>query len=92
MTLPFSKLSRVRLEVKDYEALHQAILRRDRWCCQFCGGRMNLQVHHIEARSHLGSDAEENLITLCARCHESLHRRKYDGKAWIEEEEYGIHL
>jgi len=35
----------------------------------------NLEVHHREFRSHSGSDAEENLITLCTTCHATVHRR-----------------
>ena len=34
----------------------------------------NLQVHHLKFRSHSGSDEEQNLITLCAECHEQMHR------------------
>jgi 5-methylcytosine-specific restriction endonuclease McrA len=30
----------------------------------------DLQVHHIQPRGRLGDDAAENLITLCAACHE----------------------
>ena len=33
-----------------------------------------LQVHHIKSRSLL-DDTEENLITLCALCHQRIHRR-----------------
>jgi len=32
-----------------------------------------LQVHHKEFRSHSGNDSEENLITLCVRCHGLVH-------------------
>ncbi|PYV95015.1 MAG: hypothetical protein DMG89_23365 [Acidobacteria bacterium] len=33
----------------------------------------NLQVHHQEFRSHSGDDSEQNLFTLCAACHSSVH-------------------
>ena len=36
----------------------------------------DLQVHHIEARSHLGDDSEQNLITLCADCHRGVHGKR----------------
>ena len=36
--------------------------------------KTNLQVHHQQLRSQQGSDEESNLITLCASCHEGLHR------------------
>ena len=35
----------------------------------------NLQVHHLKFRSQSGSDEEQNLITLCAECHEQVHRK-----------------
>jgi 5-methylcytosine-specific restriction endonuclease McrA len=69
------KRGRKRLEAEPYQQLHQAILRRDRWRCQSCGRLANLQVHHLEARSQLGNDVEENLMTLCADCHNKVHRR-----------------
>ena len=36
----------------------------------------NLQVHHKQLRSQQGADNDLNLITLCAGCHEALHRRR----------------
>ena len=68
------KLPRLRLDPKLYEKLRKQVLRRDRWQCQICGCRQNLQVHHRQLRSQQGSDDELNLITLCAACHERLHR------------------
>jgi predicted HNH restriction endonuclease len=38
------------------------------------GSRQNLQVHHKQLRSQQGSDDGSNLITVCAGCHEGLHR------------------
>jgi 5-methylcytosine-specific restriction endonuclease McrA len=38
----------------------------------------NLQVHHLQFRSHLGSDLEENLITLCRECHAEQHKADRD--------------
>lgn len=76
MRRAFLKRRRTRLAPENYEELRQEILRRDRWRCQSCGGRRNLQIHHIEARSHLGDDCEENLITLCANCHRLVHGKR----------------
>jgi 5-methylcytosine-specific restriction endonuclease McrA len=73
MRRAFPKRGRRRLEPKDYKALCLEILRRDGWRCQLCGRRKDLQVHHIEFRSRLGSDCEGNLITLCAQCHQMMH-------------------
>jgi 5-methylcytosine-specific restriction endonuclease McrA len=65
---------RIRLDPGAYKALSREVLGRDSWRCQNCGTSENLQVHHIQARSKLGPDSLENLITLCAGCHEALHR------------------
>ena len=73
MTRFRSKRPRLRLNSKPYRKLWQQVLERDRWQCQNCGRLTGLQVHHIHARSHLGDDGEENLITLCVRCHAAVH-------------------
>jgi 5-methylcytosine-specific restriction endonuclease McrA len=69
-----SDLSRLRLDPISYERLRRQILRRDGWRCQACGTMSNLEIHHQQFRSHSGHDSEDNLITLCANCHASLHR------------------
>jgi 5-methylcytosine-specific restriction endonuclease McrA len=63
----------LRLDPQLYERLRNQVLRRDGWRCQVCGATSNLEVHHKEFRSHSGHDSEENLITLCATCHTSVH-------------------
>jgi 5-methylcytosine-specific restriction endonuclease McrA len=68
------KQPRARLDPEPYDQLRKQVLRRDGWQCQICGSRRNLQVHHKQLRSQQGSDDDLNLITLCAACHEGLHR------------------
>jgi 5-methylcytosine-specific restriction endonuclease McrA len=67
------KCTSVRLDPKPYEQLRNQVLRRDGWRCQLCGTMSNLEVHHQELRSQSGDDSEQNLITLCAKCHAGLH-------------------
>jgi len=69
-----AKTKRIRLDPKSYGGLHRQILQRDGRRCQICGTMQNLQVHHLQLRSHAGSDQEENLITLCAACHAGVHQ------------------
>ncbi len=69
------KEPRLRLSLKEYEALRKQALERDGWRCQSCGSQRDLQVHHVKPRSQLGHDALENLITLCVGC----HRRQHEG-------------
>ena len=67
------KTPRIRLDSIDYENLRQQVLRRDSWRCQTCGAMSDLDVHHQQLRSHAGGDSEQNLITLCRRCHQEMH-------------------
>jgi 5-methylcytosine-specific restriction endonuclease McrA len=76
MTCVQPKQPRLRLEPAQYDQLRNQVLRRDGWRCQACGTMSNLEVHHKEFRSHSGNDSEENLITLCAVCHASLHQNR----------------
>jgi HNH endonuclease len=66
---------RFRLDAEAYRQLCHDVLERDSWRCQQCGRMKDLQVHHIVWRSHLGDDTTENLITLCASCHQEVHRQ-----------------
>ena len=72
---PDQKQPRLRLQPADYGVLRNEVLKRDGWRCQNCGVMKDLQVHHIQRRSQLGSDVAENLITLCANCHTKRHYR-----------------
>ncbi len=68
-----NKYGRHRLAPEAYDQLRLEVLKRDNWRCQWCGERTNLHVHHIRHRSQMGTDAEANLITLCADCHKQTH-------------------
>jgi len=68
------KKPRLKLDAENYNELRNQVLARDGWRCQSCGSRRNLQVHHMRARSKLGDDALQNLISLCAGCHGQQHR------------------
>jgi 5-methylcytosine-specific restriction endonuclease McrA len=56
--------------------LRRQALERDDYRCTARGCRQthDLQVHHLHERQHGGGHQLENLVTLCRRCHESLHR------------------
>jgi 5-methylcytosine-specific restriction endonuclease McrA len=73
MNRPEPKRRRIRLQPDSYIRLCRQVLERDNWRCQNCGVASELQIHHIQFRSHLGDDREENLVTLCAACHRALH-------------------
>jgi 5-methylcytosine-specific restriction endonuclease McrA len=67
------KRPRLKLSIEDYNSLRNRVLERDGWRCQNCGSSKDLHVHHLEKRSKLGDDALDNLITLCANCHQGQH-------------------
>jgi 5-methylcytosine-specific restriction endonuclease McrA len=69
------KFPRTQLSPEAYVQLKLQVLNRDGWRCQNCGSSRNLEVHHKQFRSHSGADSEENLITLCNRCHLAMHKR-----------------
>lgn len=58
----------------------KAVLARDRKCCRFCGGRKQLEVHHIRPfRNHPEIRwAVSNGITLCETCHDFLRLKEMD--------------
>jgi 5-methylcytosine-specific restriction endonuclease McrA len=73
MNRPEPKRRRIRLQPDSYIRLCRQVFERDNWRCQNCGRASELQIHHIQFRSHLGEDHEGNLVTLCAACHRELH-------------------
>lgn len=50
------------------------VLERDSYRCQKCGGGQALTLHHMVRVSEGGSNAAENLLTLCRTCHTDWHR------------------
>ncbi|MGZ6126223.1 MAG: HNH endonuclease, partial [Myxococcales bacterium] len=56
--------------VKTARTLQQKIFARDGFCCQVPGcSRPAMHAHHIEFRSHGGSDDPSNLVSLCVAHH-----------------------
>lgn len=57
---------------EDWPRVSLAIRRRDGFKCQRClGPSRRLHVHHIDCDKK--NNAEENLVTLCAVCHGTVH-------------------
>ena len=45
---------------------------REHSCCELCGDKRNLEVHHIVPVCCGGSDNADNLIVVCWICHSKL--------------------
>lgn len=53
------------------ENIRKAIILRDNCKCMECGkSNCKLEVHHIRPRRLNGSNTQDNLITLCEKCHQ----------------------
>ncbi len=58
-----------------YRTGSTAARRRDGGRCRLCGDHRNLETHHVRPRSLVGKerrDRIENLLTLCATCHQDV--------------------
>jgi 5-methylcytosine-specific restriction endonuclease McrA len=50
------------------------VLKRDNWKCVFCGGKAT-QVHHKKyAKTSIGKEPIEWLVSLCKKCHDAQHQ------------------
>lgn len=59
--------------------VREYVLFRDNHLCQYCKGKSKdniLEIHHIVFKSHGGTDAPSNLITLCSKCHTSTNHKE----------------
>jgi hypothetical protein len=66
------------------DAQRRKVYVRDNYTCVDCGltgrpGRTHgtIQAHHVTPRCGGGSDALENLVTLCYKCHRARHAADY---------------
>ena len=84
------KIRHPEIEGKEYQQgpqvgfwnVREYVLFRDKHQCQWCQGKSKdriLQVHHIESRK-TGGESPDNLITLCQRCHDRIHRTHQEHK------------
>ncbi|AKB73545.1 hypothetical protein MSLAZ_0284 [Methanosarcina lacustris Z-7289] len=67
-------------DLKGFYNVKAYVLHRDGYTCHHCKGKSKdsrLHCHHIVFRSNQGSDAPENLITLCETCHKALHKGEF---------------
>jgi hypothetical protein len=60
----------------EWQAKRNERLRIDNYTCQRCGGKRNLQVHHITYANIGHEDVHNDLVTLCKCCHEDIEREK----------------
>jgi len=59
-----------------WQELKKQALARDGFKCTSCGSTLKLHGHHKLYRHNLRACTVEDIVTLCKRCHEQLHRDK----------------
>ena len=63
------------------------VLARDHHRCRRpgCTSTLFLEVHHVIPRARGGGNGAENLVTLCAGCHQLLHEKKWRPEGLVRE-------
>ena len=62
---------------KGYANAREYVLQRDKYSCQYCKkGERELHAHHVIWQRDNGADVPENLVILCRKCHERVHKNK----------------
>lgn len=46
--------------------------------CHLCGSKLEVTLHHLIPRQMGGATEEENLLSVCRRCHDAIHSGKID--------------
>lgn len=74
------------------KSTREKVLNRDSFTCQRCGTAEDLEIHHIVPRSKGGTNTLHNLITLCQRCHEELHRGVWELNVSAQQFRHQMHV
>ena len=61
------------IESEKWFILKNRIKKRDKNKCTKCNSNLNLQVHHL-TYENLFNEKDEDLITLCSKCHKDFHK------------------
>ena len=62
------------LNSDDWQRKRALVLKRDRYCCVYCGTRAS-QVHHKRyAPRNIGREPIEWLVSVCEGCHRKQHK------------------
>lgn len=63
------------LESECWRSFRNKMIGRDCFCC---GSKRKLQLHHVNYLN-LGNESPEDVVTVCWRCHEEIHKLKGSG-------------
>jgi hypothetical protein len=61
------------LQSEAWKRKRYVVLKRDNWCCVYCGSQAT-QVHHTKyAKFNIGKEPIEWLVSVCKTCHKKQH-------------------
>ncbi len=62
------------LKSDEWKRKRYVVLKRDNWCCVYCGAPAT-QVHHKKyAKKNIGKEPIKWLVSVCKSCHDAKHR------------------
>lgn len=61
-------VKQISFRIYNLRPTRNAILRRDKFVCQYCGAKNSLTVDHVIPKSKGGSNTWENLVAACITC------------------------
>ena len=63
----------VYLKTEEWQRKRYVVLKRDNWCCVYCGASAN-QVHHKSyLQRNIGNEPIEWLVSIYGPCHDAKH-------------------
>jgi 5-methylcytosine-specific restriction endonuclease McrA len=68
------------LKTPHWLATRERIKKRDGFQCRDCASKKRLNVHHETYLSPRGMERDEELLTLCRKCHVARHRKRIPGR------------
>ena len=88
------KLVGIEFTQSEYEGqnFRAKVLWRDRYTCQKCSTQEKLNAHHILPKIRGGTDTPKNGMTLCEKCHNSLHKGRWVLEKKPADFKYPMHL
>ena len=72
---PTRRPPKKRRDAAKHRAVYAAVTARD-LCCRCCGRTWGLHRHHLVFRSQGGPTTAENVLLVCAACHDAIHARR----------------
>jgi len=71
----------------EWDSIRHQIYRRDNWSCRKCGmkcTKLSIACHHITPYKYTQDNSHDNLLTMCSKCHNLVHRRPLDHSQFIQ--------